>query len=245
MAKTIFEDESLVNSNRTIYGSTVEIKVVNGEQHDVQIISDENEFDRNYKDDNKATFIGLLRRNRPFRLYLLSYIITHTGEWLTYIASITVIESLLGNADATSRTAIGILVVVRLIPNVVLMSIGGTLADSRDRRESMIVLDIIGALVVLLFMVAFRCKSIVGIYLVTFIQQCVAAVYEPCRSSIIPLLVTREDYLKKATTLASMSWSLMAAVGSSLGGVAVTSLGVQACFGTFIEQPKWFSFRPN
>lgn len=227
-ARSVIKPLVETNGNSATYGSIDSKKCLNGEKGDIH-----HSVDHDDDNNDEATFFRLVQRNRPFRLYLLSFVVTHTGEWLTYIASITVIENLLGSADATSRTAIGVLVLVRLIPNVLLMSVGGTLADSRDRRESMIFLDIVGAVVVLLFIVAFECKSLVGIYLVTFLQQCVAALYEPCRSSIIPLLVPQENYLKKATTLSSLAWSLMAAVGSSLGGIAVTSLGVRACFGTF------------
>jgi MFS family permease len=175
------------------------------------------------------TYVSLLRNNREFRLFLTSYLITHCGEWLTYVASIALIEDILGNK--ISRTAIAGLVMTRLLPNVVLSCAGGVLADARDRRQSMILLDILGALSALLFLVAYHARSITVIYLVSLLQQCVAALYEPCRSAIVPLMVTNERDLKLATTLAGLAWSLMTAVGSALGGVVVAYMGYQACFG--------------
>ena len=189
----------------------------------------------NNKKDDEATYFKLLCRNRPFRLYITSYVITHTGEFLTYIASIALTEELLSTAGTTSRTTISILVVVRLLPNVLLSVLGGILADGRDRRESMILLDILGAISPLLFLVAMHFQSIPLIFAVTFIQQCIAGLYEPCRSAIIPLLVPEEDYLKKATTLAGLAWSIFTAVGSSLGGFVLTWFGFKACFCKYIN----------
>jgi dTMP kinase len=108
------------------------------------------------------------------------------GEWFTYIASIALAEKILGSRGASSRTTISILVVVRLVPNVLLSPIGGILADGRDRRHSMIFLDVIGALSPLLFFVAMHYESIGVIYLVTFLQQCISGLYEPCRSGKSP-----------------------------------------------------------
>lgn len=176
----------------------------------------------------EQTYWSLVRDNRPFRLFLGSYLLGHMGEWFSYIASITLIEELQG--AKLSRTAISLLVITRLMPNVVFSPAGGALADSRDRRESMIALELIGACVALLYLLADYTKSIMAIYIVTFLQQTVAALFEPCRSAMIPLLVTEEEYLKKATTLTGLAWSLMAAFGAGLGGFAVAALGIQYCF---------------
>ena len=179
----------------------------------------------------EPSFYTLLRENREFRLYISSFLVTTCGEWLTYVAAIAMIEEWLGGDDATSsRTAISYLVVIRLMPNVILSAVGGLLADSRDRRQSMIALDTVGALVTLLNLVAFYYKSIPFIYLVTMLQQCVAALYEPCRGAILPLIVTDEEALKKATTLSNLAWSLTTAIGASLGGVVVSYFGCRVCF---------------
>lgn len=85
--------------------------------------------------EDNATYWGLLSTNREYRLLLSSYLITHCGEWLTYIASIDFIESQMQKSSTASRTAISILVAARLLPNVLLSLFGGTLADSCDRRN--------------------------------------------------------------------------------------------------------------
>jgi MFS family permease len=182
--------------------------------------------------DNKdnATYWGLLRSNREYRLLLSSYLITHCGEWLTYIASIDFIESQMQKSNTASRTAISILVAARLLPNVLLSLFGGTLADSFDRRKSMILLDVCGAICALLFVVAYQLESINLIYLMTFLQESIAGLYQPCSGSIIPLMVTNDSALQKATTLSGVAWSAMAAFGSAAGGFLVAAFGSRNCF---------------
>jgi hypothetical protein len=69
------------------------------------------------------------------------------GEWLTNIASIKLIDKLHG--DNMSRTAISLLVTIRLMPSVLFSPAGGASTDSRDRRESMITLELVGAFIAL------------------------------------------------------------------------------------------------
>jgi MFS family permease len=126
------------------------------------------------------------------------------------------------------------LVVVRLIPYVIWSPIGGSFADSKDRRIVMIGLDCLGALVPLLYLVAYHAQSIVFVYMVAFCQHSIASIYEPSRASFVPLLVTNEASLKKAVTLSGIVWSTMTAIGSSLGGFTIAFLGVEACFCTCV-----------
>ena len=215
--------------------------------------------------DDILDYLHLLRTNRAFRLFLCSYVFGHMGEWFTYIASISLMERMLNSPtgldavlgdDATttsdttssgsehSRTSIGILVMIRLLPTVLLSPFGGVLADSRDRRKSMIVLDLMGACTPILFILATfletssQIDNIYGvamIYFATVCQECVCALYEPCRTSIVPLLVTGNDSdLKKATTLTGVAWSAVAAFGSAAGGFATSYFGARVCFCKYI-----------
>lgn len=95
----------------------------------------------------------------------------------------------------------------------------------------MIILDLMAAILPLLFMCASYFQSIFIIYIVLLLQGIVAALYEPCRSAILPLMVPDQEMQKKATTLTGLAWSSMGALGSGLGGYMVAIVGVQGCFG--------------
>jgi hypothetical protein len=175
-----------------------------------------------------ASYWNLIVTHKKYRLFIASYIITHCGEWFNYVASMTVLESVSHSQSRLLR--ISILICVRLLPNVLVAPLGGVLADTHDLRISMIGFDILGAAVALSFIMAQYLERPELIYLSTFLQQSCAGLYEPCRSAIVPQLVREGPYLQKATTLSGIAWSTMAAVGSSLGGLLVASLGVSTCF---------------
>ena len=195
----------------------------------------------------KVTYFSVVRHNRPFQLYLLSYIITQAGEWFTYVASIELMEKILNShhsdvegeeiisTSQTSRRYISYLVIFRLLPFLIISPFGGVLADMRDRRHSMIILDFIASALPLLFLlsVQFNVISIPIIFAITALQSTVAAFYEPCRNAIIPLLVPYDEEMKMATTLSGLAWSVMTAVGSALGGIMVAHVGIETCFGTY------------
>jgi MFS family permease len=181
---------------------------------------------------SSLTYWTLLRSNRPFTLYLCSYITNHTGEWLTYLASLTALRQMQQQQDGSqvTSTSIGVLVAVRLLTNVLAAPWGGALADAMDRRKAMIVLDLVGAFVALVFLAAVQYQSPFLIYLATFVQEFDSGLYEPSKSAIVPLLCPTDTMLEKATMLTSMAWSIVAAVASAAGGVLVSILGLQGCF---------------
>ena len=129
-----------------------------------------------------------------------------------------------------SRTSISFLAILRLLPSALFASIGGVLADSYDRRQIMCVLDCTGAVVAWLYILSYYLGSIYALYVATLLQMTVAALYEPNRTAIVPSLVIEEDGLKKAMTISGLAWSVMQAVGSSMGGLLTQWVGIQTCF---------------
>lgn len=121
------------------------------------------------------------------------------------------------------------LVVARLVPTTIFAFAGGILADTRDRRCVMVVLDVLGAIVALGYLRAH--SSMTLLYICAIAQATLSGLYHPSKSAILPLLVAPE-YLEKANEISSIVWSLSAAVGSSIGGFVVNNFGTAACFGT-------------
>lgn len=179
----------------------------------------------------KAALQNLLK-NRSFLLYISSYLITIAGEWLTYVATLEVIEHLLGDEKESSRKYVSILVVFRLMPFFLLIPFGGIISDGFDRRKSMITLDIIGSLLPPLYLLAIRWKCITIVYLVTLFQSSIAAIYEPCRTSILPLMVNDDEEMRISTTITGLAWSGMTSLGSAAGGYLVGKFGMSSCFFT-------------
>lgn len=188
-------------------------------------------------EDDDATYKKLLVNFPCFRIYILSYLVAHVGEWFTLVASISVLQKVYPD----SQTAMSGLFLLRLLPNILFSSIGGVLADSMDRRHIMITLDLIGMCTVWLYFLPIIEDSnilrtekspflLMLLYFAIFVQATISALYEPARKSIAPMMVPEGNYLKKATTLAGIVWSCMTAVGSLLGGITVSKFGLSTCF---------------
>ena len=167
---------------------------------------------------------------------------TLQGEWLTYLASISLIQEVTtrdGNSQNTN-TLISILILVKLLPNVLFLPIGGILADSYDRRKIQIVLDLCSSCVVVVFLLSLSSESIFLCLVANFLIETSSGLYIPSNQAMLPQLFGGEDNnnsnsekndeLKKATVLYGMVWSVMAAFGSSLGGILVASFGMKGCF---------------
>jgi MFS family permease len=217
-----------------------------------------------------------------YRYFLISYIVTQLGEWLTYVASLSILELAAGRTkestsivEMSSNTIssgesstflsgestkqqqpqhhllISILVVCRLIPTILSSFWGGILADTRDRKSIMFRLDICGGCVAIVYYIMaiqtlhyesdddqsltlVSTTSVVILFLCTIAQSTISGLYQPSRSSIVPMLVgeDQKDNIEKANEIATIIWSLAAAVGSSFGGFIVEHFGVATCFAT-------------
>jgi len=111
------------------------------------------------------------------------------------------------------------------------MPLGGVLADKYDRRHVQIVLDVTSSVLVWVYLWAVWWDSVGLLYVANFVQESLSGLYVPSNSAMLPLLASSSDQeLQKATTLSGVTWSLMAALGSSTGGLLVALFGVQGCF---------------
>jgi MFS family permease len=151
-------------------------------------------------------------------------LLTFPSRWLTYVASVSLLETAQGGPG---HLLISILVVARLVPYTLFSFAGGILADTRDRKQVMLVLDLLGSVVALGYLNARSSTAI--LYLCAILQSSISGLYEPSRSASLPLLVGPE-YLEKANEVACIAWSLSAAAGSSLGGFVMGHYGASACF---------------
>jgi MFS family permease len=107
-----------------------------------------------------------------------------------------------GHGGQGSATILSILVVVRMLPNTLFGMVGGLLADRYDRRRNMIVLDVLGGIVALAYLL--YSDSIVWILLCTGLQEVLHGLYEPNRSAILPDLLLSSSTTTVTTTTTVM-----------------------------------------
>ena len=174
--------------------------------------------------DGRGGYTELLRTNRDFRMLWLGQVVSQLGDWFDTIALFTLVLRLTG-----SGRAVGLVLVARFLPSVVLGPLSGVLADRFNRRHIMIASDAARALVVLGFLFVRSPEHVWLVYLLTVLQLAFSAFFEPARSAALPSVVAERD-LVKANTVSSVTWSAMLTLGAAVGGPITDWFGTDAAF---------------
>ena len=172
-----------------------------------------------------AGYLELLRRNRDFRLVWLGQVVSQLGDWLNTIAIYTLVLRLTGSSGG----AVGLVLVARFLPSVVLGPLAGVVADRFSRRRVMIWSDVLRAVVVLGFLLVRRPEDLWLVYALTVAQLALSTFFEPARTAAIPSIVAERE-LVAANAISSVTWSAMLTLGAAVGGEITTWFGVRASF---------------
>lgn len=147
-------------------------------------------------------YVELLKSNKNYRLYLLSHCMQHTGDWFIRIALLLAVERL----DPDSATAISLIVLCKVLPEVFVTPFGGILSDRYDRKKLMIVLDSVAAVCTLTFILAVRSGNVINLFAATTLRSCIVSLYEPVTKSIFPMFMDDPEDLRRAATLNGSAW---------------------------------------
>jgi len=175
-------------------------------------------------------YVNLLLHNRKYMWLFLSGIISVTGNFLSQIAIYSIIE------ERTSKQAMSGLSVSAIswcifIPPVLLVPFSGVTADLFDQRYIMLASDLLRALLVPLFLlVSWFNLSYFILYGVLAAIWAVNAFFDPCKDSLVPVVVKDKSDILVAKSLDSLTWMFCSFVGSSLGGLITSVAGPSANF---------------
>jgi MFS family permease len=169
-------------------------------------------------------YLELLRENRGFRQLWLGQVVSQLGDWFDTIAVMTLVLNLTG-----SGRDVGLIMVARFLPSVVIGPLSGVVADRFDRRTIMIVSDVLRAVVVLGFLFVRRPDQIWLIYALTVLQLTFSTFFEPAKSAAIPSIVAERE-LVAANAISSVTWSAMLTLGAVAGGIVTGWFGTDAAF---------------
>lgn len=168
-------------------------------------------------------YIRLLRNNPDFARLWIAQVISLLGDWFNVIA----LSALVSRYSGGSGLAISGLLLARFLPPVVVSPFAGVLIDRFNRKHLLIFSDAARAVIMLLLLFATGPEHLWLIYLLTVLQFCLSAVFEPGRSAILPSLVESKDLLI-ANTLGNVTWSVMLAFGAMIGGISAALFGTAA-----------------
>ena len=164
--------------------------------------------------------------HREFRLLWTGTFISNAGSWMQRIATAWLVYSL-----TQSPAWLGVEAFASGIPTVLLLPLGGVIADRVDRRRLLI-----GAHVVNMAIAAglaatwwMGVLNVWGIIAASFLSGVVSALAVPANQSVLPAVVGKE-HLPGAIALNSLQYNLARALGPALGGVALLWGGPGWCF---------------
>lgn len=166
-------------------------------------------------------YIHLLKKNPDYARLWMGQVVSLLGDWFNTI----VLSALVVRYSDGSGVAVSIFLMARFLPPLLISPFSGVVVDRFDRKTILIYCNLLRTGVVLMFLLTTTSADFLWlIYALTIVQFTLSAFFEPGQSAITPTLVKRHD-LVAANTLASITWSVMLAVGAIIGG------GVAALFG--------------
>ncbi|WP_350278636.1 MFS transporter [Kribbella sp. HUAS MG21] len=163
---------------------------------------------------------GVLVQQRDYRLMLSAGLISLVGDWLLRTGLAFQVYVLTG-----STLASGGLLLASFLPAVVLGSLAGVFVDRWNQRTTMIVTNVLNAVVLLPLIAVHDASTIWIVYGVVLAQSCLQQFFTPAEQSLVPLLVN-SDQLVTANALNSQIRDLARLIGAALGGVLAAAGGL-------------------
>ncbi|MCS6884305.1 MAG: MFS transporter [Acidobacteriota bacterium] len=170
------------------------------------------------------SYYRLLKSNARIRRLWFAQVVSELGDWLSFVALMQLITKYSGKAQAS-----GLLVIIEMLPMIVLAPVTGVVADRFDRKKILIATDLIRFFIPFGFLFVDSPERLWVVYVLTGLQFCVTAFFEPARAALLPRLANEHEIVV-ANALMSVTWSTMLAVGGALGGLLVALVGSSAAF---------------
>ncbi len=172
----------------------------------------------------KGTY-RLLFRNRGFMALWVGQMVSFVGDYFYWLAIPIMVNRLTG-----STLMVGLSVISTALPMLVLGPVAGVFVDRWDRKRTMVVSDLLRALLVLLCLLVRRPDQVWIYYLVGFLMSCVGRFFFPSQNAVLPLIVTDKDTLLAANGMMQTVQTVGLLAGPALAGFAIGLWGEQVAF---------------
>ncbi len=127
-------------------------------------------------------YIALLRQNRNYRLLWSAQVVSELGDWFYALAVYHLLLDLTGG----KAQAVGLAVVLQVLPSTLAAPTAGVVNDRISRRAIMIGADVARFFVVLGMLVVRTPSMVWMVYPLLLIETVGAAFFEPAHTSVIP-----------------------------------------------------------
>src|SRR5438552_2614339 len=165
-------------------------------------------------------------RSRDFALFWVGIFLSNIGTWMQNLALGWMILLM-----TNSPFLLGLNGFLSQAPSLFLSLPGGAIADRLSRRKLMLYTQTSMMLLALILAVltSFKAIRISEILVISLLTGLASALNNPAYQALFPDLVEREDLLN-AVALNSAQFNMSRAVGPTLAGLALGTLGAAGCF---------------
>ncbi len=136
--------------------------------------------------------LTILRR-RDFALLWFAGLISLTGDYMLVVALPITVYQLTGSA-----LAMGGILIANKHSALVLGSVAGVFVDRWDRKQTMVVANLVRAPLLLLLVAVDSAERIWIVYLVTFAVATMGQFFRPAENALLPRLLGQDNALGKA-----------------------------------------------
>ncbi len=165
-------------------------------------------------------------RHRDFRLLWIGLVVSGIGTWMQIIAQSLLVLKLTGSAFA-----LGLVSLAQAASFFLFALIGGSLADRFDKRRLLLFTQSLSMLLAFLLGIL-TITNVIQVWMIVILAFCSGTILsfdQPTRSSLVPVLVPRED-LMNAVSLQSIVFNGSAVLGPSLAGLTIARIGFAGNF---------------
>ncbi len=155
----------------------------------------------------------------------LGQTISFIGDYFYWLAIPIMVERLTGSA-----LQVGLSIMASALPVLLLGPVAGVFVDRWDRKRTMIVADLLRALLVLACLLVQTPDQVWIYYVVGFLMSCISRFFFPARGAALPLIVTDKSDLLAANGLMQIVETVGLLAGPALAGFTIGLWGSQAAF---------------
>jgi MFS transporter, DHA3 family, macrolide efflux protein len=183
---------------------------------------------------NRKTGIRHLLHYKNYVLLILANFISRFGDSLDSIAYGWMVYQLTG-----SKLLLGSLLAVNAMPNILLGPFCGVVAD-RFNKKSLVLAGFLGrgimvSLTALLFMTGYLLPW--HLFMFTIINSTLETMTSPAIASIVPLVISSDDYLS-ANSFSTSSYRFAELIGTGAAGAIIALTGISGAI--FIDGATFF-----
>jgi MFS family permease len=166
-----------------------------------------------------------LFRNRHFMALWIAQLVSFVGDYLEWLAIPILVKNMTG-----STLMVGLALIANSIPVLALGPVAGVFVDRWDRRKTMIVADILRALLILVCLTVQSPEQVWVYFVVGFGMSTISRFFYPAMNASLPLIVTDKDDLLVANGMMQIVQSVGLLAGPAIAGFVIGFWGAPAAF---------------